>query len=140
MQKAHVATFSTLCLLWVAAALASAAHGASLYKCRGAEGSVSYQSQPCGPGDEEVWERAVAPEASPGAAPVERSADRLPVAPALSPPRARDSSDAGARRRVADAACRRARAADAAYRGQVLSKVRHDGLRRHSDRVRAACG
>lgn len=140
MQKSRVATFAMLCLLWVAAALASAAHGASLYKCRGAEGSVSYQSQPCGPGDEQVWARAVAPEASSGEGPVEPSAARLAQAPVFSAPRVRDSSDAGARRRVAEAACRRARAADAAYRAQPLSKVRHDGLRRHGDRVRAACG
>jgi len=49
----------------------------------------------------------------------------------------------GSGRRVAkknSAACQAAREADRRYRQQPLSLVKHDGLRRHGDAIRQACG
>jgi hypothetical protein len=37
-------------------------------------------------------------------------------------------------------ACQAARDADSRYRRQPLSQVTHDGLRRHGDAIRNACG
>jgi hypothetical protein len=128
-------------LMWLAAALAPGVDAASLFKCVGADGGVSYQSSACEAGAKLVWERPVeagpAPSAAEGSAkaaepvvPKGRTAlRRVATAPRASAPRKSDS-----------AACQRAHAADAAYRAQPLSRVKHDGLRRHGDRIRAACG
>lgn len=157
MQRARAKTFCLLCALWTAAALASRADAASLYKCSDGEGRISYQSAPCASGATQVWERALAPDARLAAvvdaeagadreAPRRRSPEmeRLAERPvraaeravrlAVAAPRAR------APRKSASRACQGAKAADAAYRAQPLSRVTHDGLRRHGDRIRLACG
>ena len=138
MQKTRARAALVLFSIWLAAAAASRVDASSLYKCAGVDGSVSYQSQPCEPGADQVWERALTAEGRSATAPpggsVASAADRplarsAGAAPKASPPR-----------KSASAACQRAHAADAAYRAQPLSRVKHDGLRRHGDRVRAACG
>jgi hypothetical protein len=124
--------------------LAPGVEAASLYKCVGADGGVSYQSSACEAGAKQVWERPVEAGQAPASPAAEGSATavepvvgkegrpvlrRVGAAPRATPSRKSDS-----------AACRRAHAADAAYRAQPLSRVKHDGLRRHGDRIRAACG
>lgn len=146
MQWTRARMVVVLFVMWLAAALAARADAASLYKCSDDEGRVSYQSAPCPPGATQVWERTLAPDASLapvpglGAGPptiggAEFSREtrgpirRVSVAPRASPPR-----------KSASRACQSAKAADAAYRAQPLSRVTHDGLRRHGDRIRLACG
>ncbi|WP_034212857.1 hypothetical protein [Arenimonas metalli] len=145
-----VVLVSMLLAVAVAVALAARADAASLFKCSDRHGRVSYQSAPCAPGDTQVWERAVAadhqPASAPGAgSPTVRSAPRVSgeeVSRTVArPPRqARAVPRASAPRKSASRACQSAKAADAAYRAQPLSRVKHDGLRRHGDRIRLACG
>lgn len=115
-----------------------------LYKCIAADGHASYQSQPCPPESEQAWVRDATPEAGPSAAQLAQQRRRQ----ALEDERAR--RQAAASNRVyweppqengasKSAACKAARAADAAYRRQPLKYVTHDGLRRHGDAVLAAC-
>jgi hypothetical protein len=131
--------------MWLAVAFAARSDAASLFKCRDAEGRVSYQSAPCDPGSVQVWERPVEPVQAPlpSPAPTQAATTGSGRDPRLNPagrrpgPTTRPALPA---RKSASAACRRAHAADAAYRAQPLSRVKHDGLRRHGDRIRAACG
>lgn len=116
-----------------------------LYKCVGADGVPSYQSQPCGPEARSEWVREATPEPSPTPA---QLAARQRQAP--SPGRIDGASSGWAtgggvsvspsHQTGKRAACEAARAADAAYRRQPLKYVTHDGLRRHGDAVREACG
>lgn len=116
-----------------------------LYKCVGPDGVPSYQSQPCAPDSRREWVRDATPEPPPTAA--QRAAQRRRALEQRHSERAAaaragggwapasSSRDDGRR-----AACDAARAADAAYRRQPLKYVTHDGLRRHGDAVREACG
>lgn len=150
MQWTRARMVVVLVAMWLAVALAARADASSLFKCSDREGRVSYQSAPCAPGDTQVWERTLAPDAA--LAPAsgagsgrENIAPRTPGAEApravARPPRAvRAAPRASAPRKSASRACQSAKAADAAYRAQPLSRVKHDGLRRHGDRIRLACG
>lgn len=152
MRSARTRTAAVLVSLWLAVALAARADAASLYKCSDGEGRLSYQSAPCPPGAAVVWERAVSAEAAPPAA-RDASADTdafaatakgagKPSSRNATPPVRRSSGAprASPPRPSASRACQSAKAADAAYRAQPLSRVTHDGLRRHGDRIRQACG
>lgn len=141
-------TILVLALLWLAAAAASGAGAAALYKCVDGRGQVSYQSQACADGAEQAWVReatpqgleaeAPAPAPPPVAEPVGGASDvRIVIRPGGRRPEAGGSPPV---RKAASVACRRAQAADAAYRAQPLGRVKHDGLRRHGDRILAACG
>jgi hypothetical protein len=130
-------------LMWLAAALAPGVDAASLFKCVGADGGVSYQSSACEAGAKLVWERPVEAGPAPASSAAEGSAEAAePVVPKGRPVlrRVGAAPRASAPRKSDFAACQRAHAADAAYRAQPLSRVKHDGLRRHGDRIRAACG
>ncbi|GAB2498082.1 DUF4124 domain-containing protein [Arenimonas alkanexedens] len=143
MRQSRVVTAGLLFSLWIGASLALGVSAAALYKCLDARGHASYQSQACPVASEQVWVRDAAPEPA-GEPPVPPA----PVASAKSPVDSRDiirpsrgtasAGDSG--RKSTSAGCQRARAADTAYRAQPLSRVTHDGLRRHGDRIRAACG
>lgn len=144
MRNERARTAAVLFSIWVVVALAARADAASLHKCMDAEGRVSYQSAPCGPGEQQVWERVLtadgvsaplaAEAASPSAETTVQAAAVRPVRQVAPAPRARPP------RKSASRACKSAKAADAAYRAQPLSRVTHDGLRRHGDRIRLACG
>lgn len=143
MRQSPVITASLLFALWLGVALALGAHAASLFKCVDARGHVSYQSQACAAGSEQAWEREATPEAvrERPAPPPARATAEVPVGSrVIIRPSRRTAAGGGAGRKSASAACQRARAADAAYRAQPLGRVTHDGLRRHGDRLRAACG
>ena len=109
-----------------------------MHKCVDASGHTSFQSAPCAPGSQQVWRRPVTPEREP--ARVARTR------PSTSP--AARSGSAGVSggwtsqrvRQQDSAACQAAREADRRYRRQPLSQVTHDGLRRHGDAIREACG
>jgi hypothetical protein len=66
MQKTRARTLLALVFLWLAVALAPGVEAASLFKCVGADGGVSYQSSACEAGAKLVWERPV--EAGPATA------------------------------------------------------------------------
>ena len=149
MQESRARTAIALFGLWLAAAVAAGTargEAVSLFKCIAVDGGVSYQSSACEPGSKEVWERSVEAEGRPVPSPSGASAP-APASRAVAPSAGRVAlrpavpAQRTARPRKSDsAACQRAQAADAAYRAQPLSRVRHDGLRRHGDRIRAACG
>jgi hypothetical protein len=111
-----------------------------LYKCEDASGAHSFQSQPCAAGSRQVWAREVTPEPEP--TPAQRA--RLRRERQWAPPAtssgggwsAYEQDDSTGER---SAACRSARAADAAYRRRPLSQVTHEGLRRHGDAIQRAC-
>lgn len=144
MRSARARTAAVLFSMWLAVAFAARADAAALHKCEGAGGRISYQSAPCGPGEQQVWARELRPdgesvpkpsaEASRDAPARVPAAASRPVRPAANAPRATPP------RKSASRACKSAKAADAAYRAQPLSRVTHDGLRRHGDRIRLACG
>lgn len=150
MEWTRARTAGALVLLWLAVALAARADAASLFKCSDGEGRVSYQSAPCAPGTTQVWERTLAPDArlapASGAGSgrekiVPGTLGAEPSRTVADPPRQVHAAPrASAPRKSASRACQSAKAADAAYRAQPLSRVTHDGLRRHGDRVRLACG
>lgn len=142
MQKTRTRTLIVLLFLWLSAALAPGVDAASLFKCLGADGGVSYQSSPCEAGAKRVWERPVEAGSAPAAAEVSAKAVDPAVSKGVRPVlrRVGAAPRAGAPRKPDSAACRRAHAADAAYRAQPLGRVKHDELRRHGDRIRAACG
>ena len=109
-----------------------------MHKCVDASGHTSFQSAPCAPGSQQVWRRPVTPEREPA---------RVARTRASASPAARSGSAGvsggwtGQRVRQQDsAACQAAREADRRYRRQPLSQVTHDGLRRHGDAIREACG
>ncbi|MBY4597554.1 hypothetical protein K3217_18730 [bacterium BD-1] len=115
-----------------------------LYKCVAADGHASYQSQPCPERSQQAWVRDATPEAGPTAAQLAQQRRQQ----ALEDVRARRAAAASnqgywepSREPAAkeSAACKAARAADAAYRRRPLKQVTHDGLRRHGDAVLAAC-
>lgn len=140
-------TVLVLGLLWLAVAAASGTVAAALYKCVDARGHVSYQSQACAAGSRQVWVQDTAPEVTAQASPAvpqagqaEKQASAASSVPGQSRPRLPASRAQASPRADRSAACQRAHAADAAYRAQPLSRVKHDGLRRHGDRIRAACG
>lgn len=116
-------------------ALAPPSAAVALHKCVDARGQASYQSQPCAPGQAQAWVREVEPEAAPA----------RPAAPAAAPARPRPAPAVrrGAARPAgsgdAQAACRAARAADAAYRRRPLSQIRHAELRRLGDEIYRLC-
>ena len=126
MQWTRARMVVVLVAMWLAVALAARADAASLFKCSDGEGRVSYQSAPCAPGDTQVWERTLAPDAGMASASGagsgrEKIAPRTPGAEApravARPPRAvRAAPRAGAPRKSASRACQSAKAADAAYR------------------------
>ncbi|KAA2283960.1 hypothetical protein [Arenimonas fontis] len=108
-----------------------------LYKCVAADGQVSIQSQSCPPGSRQVWERDATPEAEPlrGRRTTLGGDERTPPSQASwswDQPRAPEKGERSA-------ACRTARAADAAYRRRPLNQITHDGLRRHGDAIHEAC-
>lgn len=144
MHKTRARTAVVLFSLWLAVALAPGVDAASLFKCVGADGGVSYQSSACEAGAKLVWERPVEAGPAPATPAAEGSATAVePVVRKESRPALRRvgaAPRASAPRKSDSAACQRAHAADAAYRAQPLSRVKHDGLRRHGDRIRAACG
>lgn len=116
-----------------------------LYKCVGADGVPSYQSQPCGPEARREWVREATPEPAPTPAQLAAWQRRTPSPGRTGGASARGATGDGAsvsssRHAGKRAACEAARAADAAYRRQPLKYVTHDGLRRHGDAVREACG
>lgn len=141
MKSIRAGAVALLVLMGSLAVASPGGGSVALYKCAGGEGPVSYQSQPCAPGQSQVWAREVVPEPVPGeaGAPVGRAAP-VPAAARRPAARTRVATRPVPPRKSASAACLRARAADAAYRAQPLSRVNHDGLRRHGDRIRAACG
>jgi hypothetical protein len=150
MQWTRARMVVVLVAMWLAVALAARAEAASLFKCSDGEGRASYQSAPCAPGTTQVWERTLAPDArlAPAAVAGSGRETSVPGTPGVepsrnlaSPPRqVRAAPRASAPRKSASRACQSAKAADAAYRAQPLSRVTHDGLRRHGDRIRLACG
>jgi hypothetical protein len=111
-----------------------AASTAALYKCVDGKQHSSFQSQPCPAGSEQVWVRDATPET-----PSRRTQRYVYSSPSPRASNSPGSSSAGASNPSASPACRAARAADAAYRAQPLSRVKHDGLRWHGDRIREAC-
>lgn len=122
----------------------SAVSSGALYKCVDSAGHHSFQSQPCPVDSTQAWVRDATPEPEPSPAERRRRARTEQQSHRREAPRSYDpgyspgspsmSQDPGS-----SAACRVARAADAAYRRQPLRYVTHDGLRRHGDRVNAAC-
>lgn len=112
-----------------------------LYKCVAADGHASYQSQPCPPGSEQAWVRDATPEAGPSAAQLAQQRRRQALENERARRRAASSNQVywEPPQESKSAACKAARAADAAYRRQPLKYVTHDGLRRHGDAVLAAC-
>ncbi len=123
---------------------APGATSAALYKCVDGSGHPSFQSQPCDVGSTQAWVRDATPE------PEADRAERRRRAQQSQHSAGTDALPSGAQgffpggtttqgSRAASPACRSARAADAAYRRQPLRLVTHDGLRRHGDRVNAAC-
>jgi hypothetical protein len=126
--------------MWLAVALAARADAASLHKCKHAGGGISYQSAPCGPGEQQVWARELMPDGESVPKPSRVAAARVPAAASRPVRPAANAPRASPPRRSASRACKSAKAADAAYRAQPLSRVTHDGLRRHGDRIRLACG
>lgn len=145
MRNARARTAAVLFPMWLAVALAVRTEAASLFKCSDGEGRASYQSAPCDPGSVQVWERPVTPvqaplpSPTPAAGSTARSGREPRQATAVAWP-GTATRQAAPPRKSASEGCRRAHAADAAYRAQPLSRVKHDGLRRHGDRIRAACG
>jgi hypothetical protein len=126
-------------VLFVLALLAPAppAAAVALHKCVDARGQASYQSQPCAPGQSQAWVREVVPEAAPA-----RPASPPPASPARPRPAPAAGRRAGPRpggAGDAQAACRAARAADAAYRRRPLSQIRHAELRRLGDEIYRHC-
>jgi len=111
-----------------------AAGTAALYKCVDGRQHTSFQSQPCPAGSEQVWVRDATPEP-----PSRRTQRYVHSSPASQASVTSRSTSAGASNPAANPACRAARAADAAYRAQPLSQVKHDGLRWHGDRIRESC-
>lgn len=144
MRNSRTRHATVLLAIWMAAALAVRAEAASLFKCSDREGRVSYQSAPCGPGEQQVWERELVIDGKPSPVPAPAgstaAAPKVPIAARGPARQAGNAPRAGPPRKSASRACRSARAADAAYRAQPLSRVTHDGLRRHGDRIRLACG
>ncbi len=150
MQWTRARMVVVLVVMWLAVALAARADAAPLFKCSDREGRVSYQSAPCAPGSTQVWERTLASDAklAPASGAEIGREKTVPEAPGVQPSRAvaspprqvRAAPRASAPRKSASRACQSAKAADAAYRAQPLSRVTHDGLRRHGDRIRLACG
>ena len=117
----------------------AAADRGTLHKCVDARGHASYQSQPCAEGQRRAWAREVTPEVEPV-----RPAAARPAAPV----RARAAAPGSPRglgggrpppAAEADAACRAARAADAAYRRRPLAQIRHAELRRLGDEIHRHC-
>jgi hypothetical protein len=118
--------------------------GAVIHKCVDASGHTSFQTQPCPPAAEQAWVRDATPEPEP--TPAQRRQQeraRLAAEQRAAAQAARSSGYSPGSSTAMDpgssAACQAARAADAAYRRQPLKYVTHDGLRRHGDRVHAAC-
>lgn len=150
MQWTRTRMAFVLCAMWLVVALAARADATSLFKCSDGEGRVSYQSAPCAPGTTQVWKRMLASETrlAPAAGIEVGRAKSVPGTPGAEPSRAvtspprqlRAAPRASPPRKSASRACQSAKAADAAYRAQPLSRVTHDGLRRHGDRIRLACG
>lgn len=136
------------------AAVVAASPAAVIHKCIDANGQASYQSAPCAKGSEQAWVRDVASLASatPSPAASKPAEGQATQAAERGTPRSGEASRRAVtstvptksrpptHRKADSAACQRAHAADAAYRAQPLGRVRHDGLRRHGDRIRAACG
>lgn len=108
-----------------------------LHKCVDASGHASFQSHACPPGSRQAWKRAATPERAPTAAPRPRYSSA--PSPQRSPGYPTQHRVATVRKETS-AACQAAREADRRYRAQPLRLVKHDGLRRHGDAIRAACG
>ena len=124
---------------WLALVAGPAAAGrGTLHKCVDARGHASYQSQPCAEGQRQAWAREVRPEAEPP-----RPASPRPAAPrrdrVVAPGPARRSGGSQPPEAGAGAACRAARAADAAYRRRPLAQIRHAELRRLGDEIHRHC-
>jgi hypothetical protein len=66
--------------MWLAVALAARADAASLHKCKHAGGGISYQSAPCGPGEQQVWARELMPDGESVPKPSRVAAARVPAA------------------------------------------------------------
>lgn len=123
-----------------------ATSGAALYKCVDGKGHSSFQSHPCAADTTQAWVRDATPEPEPTPAQQRRMALARQAAERQAANDAAAQSGGysmnGATTRVgpgSSAACRSARAADAAYRRQPLQYVTHDGLRQHGDRIQEAC-
>lgn len=109
-----------------------------MHKCVDASGHPSFQSAPCPAGSRQEWRRPVTPELEPA-----RSVRTRQPSTSTSHSGSADLHPGGSRQRVRkehSAACQAARDADARYRRQPLRQVTHDGLRRHGDAIRNACG
>ena len=109
-----------------------------MYKCVDASGHTSFQSAPCPAGSRQEWRRPVTPEREPvrtarirHSAPSTSRSTPAYVSPGWTSQRVRKEDSV---------ACQAARDADSRYRRQPLSQVTHDGLRRHGDAIRNACG
>jgi hypothetical protein len=117
---------------------ARANSGNWLYKCVDPSGHASFQSAPCASGSRQEWRRPVTPEPAPAGR--NRSGYSSPSTTRQTPTYVYPVQPSRRQRKENSQACLAARAADARYRRQPLSRVTHDGLRRHGDAIRAACG
>lgn len=116
---------------------------AALYKCVDGQGQSIFQSRPCAAGTTQVWVRDATPETPPSRAQLERQARARRAAEQQAAYEAAARSNGTQYSMPASGisvACQAARDADAAYRRRPLKEVTHDGLRRHGDRIREACG
>lgn len=112
----------------------ASAQGETLFKCRGAGAVTIYQSAPCAPTQQQVWQREVTPEPLPRVT-TQRPQTQRPAIARSKAVRVRAAS-AGV---VRATACARARAAAEDERDRHWYTITFDRLRQLDDMVARAC-